>query len=200
MKKLATIEFATVFALGSLAAGLVPAPAHAAEISASATMTWEADGANYDYTITLNNSASSDASIGTFWFAWLPGKDFLETSPLSAESPSGWGAMITHFPNVPTNGFAIQWTTGAADSPDNVAIGGSKVFKFTSADTPSEIAGESVFFPGTPVSLSVVYPGAPFSDAGHNLVVQVVPEPASVVLGALGLFSAAGMAARGRRA
>lgn len=198
MKKTSAWGFAGILALGSMPAGLGSASGQAANITAGATMTWAADGSNFDYTITLNNSASSDASIGTFWFAWLPAEDFLETSPISVGSPSGWGALVTHFPNVPTNGFAIQWTTGAADSPDNVAIGGSKVFTFTSDDTPSQLAGESVFFPGTPVTLSVVYPGAPFSDDGHELVVRVVPEPSSAVLGAVGLVSALGLASRRR--
>jgi MYXO-CTERM domain-containing protein len=200
MKTHAMVRLGASFALGAICLGLAAGPAPAANITADATLTWQADGPNFDYTITLNNSAASDASIGTFWYAWVPGKDFLATSPISTTSPTGWTALLTHVPNVPTNGVAIQWTTGAADSPNNVAIGGSKVFKFTSADTPAEIAGESVFYPGTPVGLSFVYPGAPFSDAGHSFVVQSVPEPSSAVLGALGLVSALGLAAGRRRA
>jgi len=185
-------------ALAAACIVLAAAPASAANITASATLTSAPNGSNFDYTITLNNSSTSDASIGTFWYAWVPGKDFLATSPTAIVSPTGWTALVTHVPNVPTNGFAIQWTTGAAVSPNNVAIGGSKVFKFTSADTPAQIAGESIFYAGTPVGLSVVYPGAPFSDAGHNLVAQSVPEPSSAALGALGLISALGLAARRR--
>jgi hypothetical protein len=193
MSRLTTIGLVAVFGLA-----LLPA-ASAANIEATATMTWAASGSNFDYTITLNNLSTSDATIGTFWFAWLPNEDFLPTPPVSFESPAGWTGQVTHFPNVDTNGFAIQWTTGATDSPDNVAIGGSKVFTFTSADTPAQLAGESPFFPGTPTTLSVVYPGGPFSDDGHNLVVQVVPEPASVALGAVGAAWMLGIAILRRR-
>lgn len=199
MKQHVCVKCAALFALGAAWALIAPATVTAANISAGATMTWAADGPNFDYTITLHNSAASDASIGTFWYAWIPGEDFLPTSPISISSPAGWTAIVTHFPNVPTNGFAIQWTTGAVNSPNNVAIGGSAVFKFTSADTPAQLAGESPFFPGTPVGMSFVYPGAPFSDGGHSFVVQSVPEPSSAVLGALGLISALGLVAGRRR-
>jgi hypothetical protein len=160
--------------------------ANAANITPSASLTWVPDGPNFDYTISLHNSSSSDASIGTFWFAWVPGSDFLATSPLSVTDPTGWTSMITHFPNVPTNGFAIQWTTGSDSSAANVAPGASLNFKFTSSDTPGALAGDSIFDPGTPVTTSFVYPGAPFSDNGHQFIVSV-PEPASVVLMLVGV-------------
>jgi len=42
-------------------------------------------------------------------------------------------------------------------------------------------------------------PGGPLTNASHNLVDQVVPEPATVVLGAVGAAWAFGLAARHRR-
>jgi hypothetical protein len=156
--------------------------ATAANITPSGVISATPDGANFDYTITLHNSSSSDASIGTFWFAWVPGEDFLATSPLSVTNPTGWTSQITHFPNVPDNGFAIQWTTGSDSSPDNVAPGASLTFMFTSSDTPAQIGADSIFYPGTPVRTSFVYPGAPFSDQGHEFLVSSVPEPATGVL------------------
>jgi hypothetical protein len=157
------------------------ASASAASITASAVLSSAPDGSNFDYTLKLTNSASSGSGIGTFWSAWVPGEDFLAASPV-ATNPTGWTSMITHFPDVSTNGFAIQWTTGSDSSAANVAPGASLVFKFTSSDTPAELAGNSIFYPNTPVSTFFVYPGAPFSDAGHQFVASSVPEPATIVL------------------
>jgi hypothetical protein len=168
--------------LGSLALFCFQSSASAALITASAELSWMPDGSNFDYTITVTNASTSDASIGTFWYAWVPGADFLATSPLSVAVPTGWADQITHFPNVPTNGYAIQWTTGATDSPANIAPGASLQFMFTSADSPAALSSDSIFYPGTPVGTSFVYPGAPFSDAGHEFVVATVPEPSSAIL------------------
>src|SRR5262249_39269520 len=57
--------------------------------------------------------------------------------------------------------------------------GSSLNFTFTTADSPAAINGNSVFFPGTPVLTSFVYPQGPFSDAGHQFVVTpATPTPA----------------------
>jgi hypothetical protein len=64
-----------------------------ASITASAVISSTPTGANFNYNITLTNSASSTSPIGTFWFAWVPGKDFLGTSPISETAPTGWGDM-----------------------------------------------------------------------------------------------------------
>jgi hypothetical protein len=154
----------------------------------SATLSSTPDGANFDYTITLMNSSSSTNSIGTFWFAWVPGKDFLATSPLSVTDPTGWADKITHGGS--TDGYAIQWVSSS--SSDNVPIGGSLTFKFTSADTPAQIAGLSPFYPTIPVETSFVYSGAPFSDAGFQFTVSSVPEPSTLTLGILAILSSYG--------
>jgi hypothetical protein len=168
-----------------LAIGVLTAPVSAADIIPSGVLSSTPDGADFDYTITLMNSSSSNASIGTFWFAWVPGADFMATSPLSVTNPTGWTDMITH--GGATDGYAIQWVSSS--SSDNVAIGGSLTFQFKSADTPAQLAGDSIFYPGTPVATSFVYPGAPFSDAGHQFVVSSVPEPSTLTLGILALLS-----------
>ena len=53
-------------------------------------------GRDFKYDITLTNSAASNAPIGTFWYAWIPGEDFLATSPISVTPPTGWVDNITH--------------------------------------------------------------------------------------------------------
>jgi hypothetical protein len=139
-----------------------------ANISPAAVISSRPDGPNFDYTITLTNLSSSSASIGTFWYAWVPDNDFLATRPLSVTPPAGWSDQITH--SGATDGYAILFTSNGASS--NVPVGGSLTFHFTSADRPASVNGNSPFFPGTPVGTSFVYPEAPFSDAGHQFMVM----------------------------
>jgi hypothetical protein len=143
-----------------------------AGLSASATLSSMADGANFDYTVKLTDTSSTTA-IGTFWYAWVPGEDFLATSPLSVTPLSGWSDRITHGGS--SDGFAIQFT---ANSPANdVQPGGSMNFAFTSADTPAAVNGNSVPHPGTPVGTSFVYPGAPLTPGGVQIVVSAATSP-----------------------
>jgi hypothetical protein len=170
-----------------LTAGFPSAPVFAANITASAVISSKPDGADFDYTITLTNSSSSDSGIGTFWFGWVPGEDFLPTSPLSVTPPTGWQDIITHAQPPANDGFAIQFK--AMTSAASVAPGTSLSFMFTSADTPAQIAGISPFHPGIAATTSVVFPGAPFSDAGHQFVVASVPEPSTLALGTLSIMT-----------
>ena len=126
-----------------------------AGITASGVISSTPDGSNFDYTIDLSNSSSSTASIGTFWYAWIPQpfEDFLATNPVSVSPPAGWTDTITNIGS--SDGFAIEFiSTGSAD---NVQPGSSLDFGFTSADTPASVNGDSVFYPGTPVGTSFVY-------------------------------------------
>jgi hypothetical protein len=145
-----------------------------ATINASATISSVADGPNFNDTLTLNNSSTSNSGIGTFWYSWVPaGEDFLATSPISVTAPAGWTDTITHIG--PTDGYGIQFV--ASNSADDVQPGSSLTFSFVSADSPASINGNSVDYPGTPVDTAVVYPGAPFSDAGHQFVVTPATTP-----------------------
>src|SRR5258708_3991709 len=56
-----------------------------------------AGGGGYNYTITLNNTAASTSPIGTFWYSWIPGEDFLPSSPTSVQPPTGLTHIITPF-------------------------------------------------------------------------------------------------------
>jgi hypothetical protein len=173
-----------IFSLGIALtlAGLLAAPAGAAGIiSANAVISDTPDGADFDYTITLTNKGTDN--IGTFWFAWVPGEDFMHTSPLSVTNPSGWKDRITN--GGAADGFAIQWTETTAGTAD-ITPGSSLTFKFTSADPPAQLMGNSVFYPSTPVLTSTLYQGAPFSGDSTQFAVTfaaAVPEPSSLGLG-----------------
>ena len=55
--------------------------------SASATITATPDGENWQYSIKLVDTGST--TVGTFWFAWVPGEDFLDTNSGQHHQPVG---------------------------------------------------------------------------------------------------------------
>ena len=167
--------------------------AFASGIDSSATLLGKPDGAAFDYSATLTNSASSTDSIGTFWLAWVPGADFLPTAPTNILAPAGWSATVTN--EGPSDGFAIQYVASSAafDLAPGKSLSG---FGFTSADTPAQLAGNSPFFPTSPALTSFVYQGGPFVGDSTQFVASVslepqsppppvaaVPEPSSLLIG-----------------
>jgi hypothetical protein len=174
-------------------AALFARPVHAGPLDVSATISGVADGADFDYTIKLMNSSSSTDSLETFWFAWVPGQDYLPTKPISETSPSGWAVnLISHNTN-PPDGYAIRWVTTTAP----LLPGQSLTFEFKSADSPATIAGDSQFFSHPPIGTSTVYQNWPFQGASAQFVVQSVPEPSTLTLGIVaGLGCFAGWRAR----
>jgi hypothetical protein len=179
-----------------LAIGLSATPAFASGIDASAVLSSTPDGTGFDYSITLSNSSSSTDPIGTFWFAWVPGKDFLPTNPSDITTPTGWTEKVTH--GGTTDGYAIQFVAGAGSA---LAAGSSlSGFGFKSADTPRELAGNSPFYSTFSATTSFVYNGAPFSADSEQFVASVssVPEPSSLVLGLFGVAMSFGYLGTGR--
>lgn len=142
-------------------------PASTTESASASVVATQLSTGNFQYSITLKNTAAGRATatnqIETFWFAWTPDNDFLDTAPISVSSPSGWTDTVTHSGSA--DGFAIQWTTSSNALEAHKSLSG---FSFTSADTPAQVFGNSNFFPSTPVTTAVVYSGAPFSDAGFD--------------------------------
>jgi hypothetical protein len=168
--------------LASLAAAALWALPASAGPLASATVSTSSTSAPYNYTITLNNTGTTD--IGTFWFAWTdtPGDyDFLPSSPTNTVMPAGWIAPITHN-GFPGDGYGLEFYN-LTGSP--IAAGGSATFKFTSSDSPATIAGNA-YFPGNKVTTSFVYIGFPQTDPGFEFNAKVVPEPASFALAGVG--------------
>jgi hypothetical protein len=189
----------TLFGVLILAAVAVLPPAHAGDLVASGAITWKPDGANYDYTINLTNSSSSIDSLGTFWFAWVPGKDFMPSNPISGDfiSPTGWTEKVTG--GGPGDGYAIQWVSGGTGT--DLAPGSSLTFGFTSANAPNQLAGNSPFYPTFPTTTSFVYQNGPFQGASDQFVVSFssVPEPGTFVLGGCGIIGVIAYAGFQRR-
>jgi|GEM_PF-1214210 len=189
-------HYATAAAAAAMALALsavVAAPAYGSE-TASATIALASNSVvggqtQYTYDLSLTNTSTDGSAVGTFWFAWIPGQSYLASNPITVSSPTGWedgpdsqsvGGALGE------KGASIEWQATGSGSylSMNKTLNG---FSFTTVDSPSSVFGDSVYFPGTPVLTSQVYHAGPFSDTfngvnGYQFLVQVVPEPATVVL------------------
>ncbi len=169
-------------------ASLLAAPAFAAGISATATYTTVVDPNTpgvYDYSLTLNNTGTT--TIGTFWFAWVPGGDFLNPAPTNVAQPAGWVNRVLST----AQGTSIQWTTTSALLQPGGSLSG---FNFSSTETPDQLLGlvPSGVGAGDPITTSFVYIGAPLRDPGEQFVATAAtPEPGSLALLATGLLGGA---------
>ncbi|MDB5333853.1 MAG: hypothetical protein JWP03_5004 [Phycisphaerales bacterium] len=122
-------------------------------------------GTVYHYSVTVNDTGTTN--IGTFWFGWVPGQDFLGSVPTNISNPPGWTSTVTGSGNH-VDGSAIEWSTSSNAITPGQSLGG---FNFSSTDSPTVLAGNSPDFPGTPAMTATVYSGGAFSDAGFQLVV-----------------------------
>jgi hypothetical protein len=180
--------------LAAVAFALLGAPAFAAGLDATATYTdTRLSNGEYQYNLMLTNTGTT--TIGTYWFAWVPGAGFLSAKPTDVMSPAGWTEKLT------AKDSAIQWTTHSLLSPGASLSG----FSFDSTETPSQLAGVVVgsgLGAGDPITTSYVYIAAPLKDPGHQFVTVgatpvSTPEPAT--LGLFGLGLAAGFFVRRNR-
>ncbi len=157
---------------------LLASSATAGVIQATGALTSKPDGSNFDDSITLSNSSASTDSIGTFWFAWIPGKDFLPSNPFNLSAPAGWTASVTNLGA--GDGFAVQYV---ASSPSASLAPGSSLsgFSFSTADSPGVLAGNSPFGTTFPVTTSFVYQGAPLvgDSAQFSIPVTALAAPSS---------------------
>ena len=161
-----------------------PATAFAG-LLATATVSTSSTSAPYDYTISLHNSGTTN--IGTLWFAWTDqpmNYDFLPSSPTVTGLPMGWVAPIVHNPYsfYATDGYSIEFYN-LTGSP--IAPGANATFSFMSPDPPATIGGPASVA-GNQVTTSFIYGGFPQSDAGFKFNASVAPEPASIMLAAVG--------------
>lgn len=189
-------HYTTSAAVAAMALGLsavVASPAYGSE-TASATIALASNAVaggqqQYTYSLSLTNTSTDGSTVGTFWFAWIPGQSYLASNPITVSSPTGWedgpdsqsvGGALGE------KGASIEWQS--ISSAGYLGAGKSlSGFSFTTTDSSASVFGTSIYFPGTPVLTSQVYHAGPFSDTfnginGYQFLVQVVPEPASLAL------------------
>ena len=123
--------------LGTVSLSACAVSAHA-NLMATATISTNQTSAPFNYHITLHNSGTTN--IGTFWFAWVPGKDFLPTAPTSIIKPVGWSATVNG--SGTTDGRSIEFIDNSSLLTPGASLSG---FGFTSNDTPAQLAGKSPF-------------------------------------------------------
>lgn len=177
-----------IFGVATLVvAGLLSASnANSAEV-ATATISsgTQISPGEFQYDLTLSDTGTT--TIGTFWFGWVPGDNFMPVSPTGITSPAGWQEIVTS--GGPSNGFAIQWT---AVTPANNLMAGNTLsgFSFDSSLTLAQLESPAAGNPSDWVSTSFVYSGAPFSDDGFQLTptnAVATPEPSEFALAVVGL-------------
>jgi hypothetical protein len=163
---------------------LIAGSAANAALQADATVTSSPLGGGvYHYTVSLHNSGTT--TVGTLWFSWIPGENFMTAVPTSITSPAGWtGSLFGGAGSV-----SILWQANTAAS--RLAAGGTlATFSFNSTHTPSQMSAVSPNDSHYFMTTSYVYSAAAFSDGGFQFVPSVVPAPAAggasvLMLGAL---------------
>jgi hypothetical protein len=196
MKK--TLELALV-SFSLLYSGLNGA-LHAQSYIVNAQITSQAiDDGTYDYTIQLNNDSSSTASIGEFWFAWVPDSysyDLLTSAPTSIVMPADWSDNVVYNPYdgyYGPDGYSIQFFAGTPLAP-----GATDTFGFSSADSPATLAQNSTYYPVSTLT-SYVYDSSGYDYYGSEILVTpaAVPEPS--IVGLLGICAVGLLLAMKRR-
>ena len=146
---------------------------------ATADMTYtQLNATTYEYAITLHDTGTTN--VGTLWYSWIPGRDFMPVTPTNIQHPANWSNLV--FGGGFSDGYSIQWTTSSAALTAGQSLPG---FKFDSTATPTQIGGFSNFGPYA-VNTSYVYIGGPELDPGRLFTVQLTPEPATLALVVIG--------------
>jgi hypothetical protein len=173
----------SLVALSAIALTLSTTTAHAS-LAATATVSTTSTTSPYSYTITLDNTGTTN--IGTLWFGWIPGYDFLPAAPTNISVPSGWTGF-SDGPDFTGDGFSLEMynLSGSAIAPG--AIG---TFGFKSTASPTALEGAAQFLTQYPATTSFVYIGFPENDPGAQFAATVaVPEPASLGILTVGLLT-----------
>jgi hypothetical protein len=157
-------------AIFSLAGLFAPQTVTAAEVAAGVIMYQKVDATTFRYTIDLNNTGST--TVGTLWYSWVPGEDFLAASPTNVVGPTGWTATITQ--EFVGDGFGIQWVNTASPLASGNTLFG---FRFDSTSTPAQLAANSTIHTTFPTGTSFIYAGAPLTDAGFQFTIAPTSTP-----------------------
>jgi hypothetical protein len=147
-------------------------------------------GGVYHYTITLHNTGTT--TIGSLWFSWIPGENFMTAVPTSITSPASWTGSLQGG----AGSASILWQANTAAA--RLAAGGTlNTFTFNSTHTPAQMDGLSVNDTRYHVTDSYIYSAGALSDAGYLFTMTVTPAPSAAALAGIALVP---FARRSRRA
>jgi hypothetical protein len=158
--------------------GLLAVPTLAA-LQATADMSYtQLNASTYRYSINLHNTG--DTTVGTLWYSWIPGYDFMPASPTNVQTPADWyGYVVGGYPG---DGYSIEWyALSGLVSPGQSLAG----FQFDSTVSPAQMTALAPTLPLYHVNHAFVYVGFPEYDPGFQFDVTLVPEPATLALVAL---------------
>ncbi len=191
--------FAVVVAAG-LMGGSSLARGATMEVAAGILKPTNLGGGEWQYAITLFNESgadNADTTVGTFWFSWAPGQEYMEAVPTDVTSPAGWTEKLTGADNS-TDGTSIQWVAGSG----SLLHAGQSIsgFQFDSTESPTQITGPSSYFQHEMENQAAAYTMGPFSDTTNGGDVfdvtfsqAVIPPPVTPIGGsAVPLPAAAG--------
>ncbi len=172
LSRLALASAATVVATSAVARAALQGTA---EISGSPI-----GGGVYHYTITLHNTGTT--TIGSLWFAWIPGENFMTAAASSVTSPAGWAGG--HQGGAGSE--SVLWQAGSGAS--RLAPGGTLTgFAFNSTQTPAQMAAlspnDSRYF----MTDSYIYIGSALNDPGYLFTITVTPAPSAAALAGIAL-------------
>jgi len=145
------------------------------QIKGSGSMTYNQVGSSYQYNMTINDIGTT--AIGTVWYSWIPGYDFMDALPTNLSAPTGWS--VGYFGGEPGDGYSVQFVANSGGIAAGNSLSG---FKFTSTDTPAILSGNSSFLQGFAIGTTYVYAGAPELGNAGVFTVEPVPEPITMLV------------------
>ncbi len=160
----------------AVASGLAMSAIYSQAQSASATISGVQSGGNWDYTISLQNTGTTQ--LDSFWYAWTQDGNNLSVNPSSAGNSLGWANDLDN--------NSIQYVGSSGDA---LAAGQSATFTFVSTEDPSEIttspSGESVAYVN---GIDFSQGSAGDSTGVFSPTLISTPEPSTYALMAVGGF------------
>lgn len=167
----------------ALAAGLAitALPVRAQDVIVNGSLSYVQNGSTFDYSLALNNTGSE--AVGSLWLGWALSSNpvFDIVNPTNPGNNLGWNSVI--------DGNSVQYGS-ASDTP--IASGHSGMFTFDSTSTPAQFMSQAA---GQSVAYGVN--AMPFTIEDNSLdsvefALQVVPEPSTLGLFALGSIALLG--------
>jgi len=153
--------------LACLLAIAAASPAFAQLAGNAELVSTDQGGGQYANAITVHNTGTT--TIGTFWYSWIPGENFMPSAPTNITSPPGWNAQVYVFAG-PT--YSIEWYTynPASYIPAGAQLAG---FNYNGTMSPAALQQPAANDPHYHITDSYLYQTQAFNDPGLLFRVSV---------------------------